>query len=54
MTKVPEPAHTVGSVDDCCTNYRPVFQNGLHFEQFTQLEMGLLAETKRKSLPRLP
>jgi SRSO17 transposase len=24
-----------------------------HFEQFTQLELGLLAETKRKSLPRL-
>jgi SRSO17 transposase len=24
-----------------------------HFEQFTQLELGMLAETKRKSLPRL-
>jgi SRSO17 transposase len=30
-----------------------VFTNVRHFEQFTHLELGLLAETKRKSLPRL-
>jgi SRSO17 transposase len=30
-----------------------VFHNVRHFEQFTQLILGLLAETKRKSLPRL-
>jgi SRSO17 transposase len=30
-----------------------MFHNVRHFEQFTQLELGMLAETKRKSLPRL-
>lgn len=30
-----------------------VFPNGRQFEQFTLLELGLVAETKRKSLPRL-
>jgi SRSO17 transposase len=30
-----------------------VFHNVRHFEQFTQLILGMLAETKRKSLPRL-
>jgi SRSO17 transposase len=30
-----------------------VFHNVRHFEQFTQLELGMLAETKRTSLPRL-
>jgi SRSO17 transposase len=53
MTKAREPAHTVAFVDDYCAHYRPVFRNVRHFEQFTRLELGLLAETKRKSLPRL-
>jgi SRSO17 transposase len=53
MTKPREAARTVAYVDDYCAHYRPVFSNVRHFEQFTQLELGLLAETKRKSLPRL-
>lgn len=53
MTKPREPGHTVAFVDDYCAHYRSVFHNVRHFEQFTQLELGLLAETKRKSLPRL-
>jgi SRSO17 transposase len=53
MTKAREPSHTVAFVDDYCAQYRSVFHNVRHFEQFTQLELGLLAETKRKSLPRL-
>lgn len=53
MTKPREPRHTVVFVDDYCAHYRAVFQHVRHFEQFTQLELGLLAETKRKSLPRL-
>ena len=53
MTKAREPAHTVAFVDDYCAHYRSVFANVRHFEQFTRLELGLLAETKRKSLPRL-
>jgi SRSO17 transposase len=53
MTRGREAAQTVAFVDDYCAHYRSVFANVRHFEQFTQLELGLLAETKRKSLPRL-
>src|SRR5260221_6254850 len=53
MTKPREPAPTVAFVDDYCTHYRAVFPNVRQFEQFTHLELGLVAETKRKSLPRL-
>jgi SRSO17 transposase len=53
MTKPRESAHTVAFVDDYCAHYRTVFPNVRQFEQFTHLELGLVAETKRKSLPRL-
>jgi SRSO17 transposase len=53
MTKPREPAPTVAFVDDYCAHYRAVFPNVRQFEQFTHLELGLVAETKRKSLPRL-
>jgi len=53
MTKARDPAPTVAFVDDYCAHYRSVFPNVRQFEQFTRLELGLVAETKRKSLPRL-
>ena len=53
MTKVREATHTVAFVDEYCAQYRALFANIRHFEQFTHLELGLVAETKRKSLPRL-
>jgi hypothetical protein len=53
MTKARESTPTVAFVDDYCAHYRSVFPNVRQFEQFTRLELGLLAETKRKSLPRL-
>ncbi len=53
MTKPHNPAQTVAFVDDFCAHYRAVFPNVRQFEQFTRLELGLVAETKRKSLPRL-
>jgi SRSO17 transposase len=53
MTKAREPAPTVAFIDDYCTHYQPVFPNVRQFEQFSRLELGLVAETKRKSLPRL-
>jgi len=43
----------VDFVDDSCAHYRAVFPNVRQVEQFTRLEIGLVAETKRKSLPRL-
>ena len=53
MTRIRAATHTVGCIDDYCTHYRSVFHNVRRVEQFTQLELGMLAETKRKSLPRL-
>src|SRR5258708_23640012 len=53
MTKPREPAPTVAFVDDYCTHYRAVFPNVRQCEQFTHLALGLVAETKRKALPRL-
>jgi SRSO17 transposase len=53
MTKAREAVHTVAFIDDYCAQYRTLFANVRHFEQFTALRLGLLAETKRKSLPRL-
>lgn len=53
MTRVRPATHTVAVIDSACAHYRSVFHNVRHFEQFTQLLLGLVAETKRKSLPRL-
>src|SRR5258708_26926679 len=53
MTKPREPTPTVAFVDDYCAHYRAVFPNVRQRDQFTHLELGLVAETKRKSLPRL-
>jgi SRSO17 transposase len=53
MTKPREPAPTVAFVDDYCTHYRAVFPHVRQFEQVTRRALGLVAETKRKSLPRL-
>ena len=53
MTRVRPAAPTVAFIDQYCAQYRPLFSNVRHFEQFTALHLGLLAETRRKSLPRL-
>jgi SRSO17 transposase len=53
MTRIRPANHTVAFIDEYCAHYRSVFHNVRHFEQFTQLILGLVAETKRKSLPRL-
>jgi len=53
MTRVRPATPTVACIDDYCAHYRSVFHNVRHFEQFTQLILGMLAETRRKSLPRL-
>src|SRR5262249_40619653 len=53
MTKIREAAHTVAFVDDYGAHSPTVFANMRHVEQFTALHLGLLVETRRKSLPRL-
>jgi SRSO17 transposase len=53
MSKTRPTTPTVGFIDDYCARYRDLFHNVRHFEQFTALHLGLLAETRRKTLPRL-
>jgi SRSO17 transposase len=53
MTRVRPATPTVAFIDQYCAQYRSLFHNVRHFEQFTALHLGLLAETRRKSLPRL-
>lgn len=53
MTRVRPATSTVAFIDQYCAPYRSLFGNVRHFEQFTALHLGLLAETRRKTLPRL-
>jgi SRSO17 transposase len=53
MSKVRPATPTVAFIDQYCSQYRGLFHNVRHFEQFTVLHLGLLAETRHKSLPRL-
>jgi SRSO17 transposase len=53
MTRVRPATPTVAFIDQYCAHFRSLFHNVRHFEQFTALHLGLLAETRRKSLPRL-
>src|SRR5215467_12843143 len=46
MTRVRQATPTVACIDEYCAHYRSVFHNVRHFEQFTQLILGLLAETR--------
>ena len=52
MSKTRPATPTVAFIDQYCAQYRALFHNVRHFEQFTALHLGLLAETRRKSLPR--
>jgi SRSO17 transposase len=53
VTRVRPATPTVTFIDQYCAQYRALFHNVRHFEQFTALHLGLLAETRHKSLPRL-
>ena len=53
MTRTRPATPTVAFIDQYCAHYRSLFHNVRHFDQFTSLHMGLLAETRHKSLPQL-
>jgi SRSO17 transposase len=53
MSKTRPATPTVAFIDQYCAQYRFLFQNVRHFEHFTALHLGLLAETRHQSLPRL-
>ena len=46
MTRVRPATPTVAFIDQYCAQYRGLFHNVRHFEQFTALHLGLLAETR--------
>jgi hypothetical protein len=49
MTRIRAATHTVGCIDAYCAHYRSVFHNVRHFEQFTQLILGMLARSSSDS-----
>jgi SRSO17 transposase len=53
MTRTRPATPTVAFIDQYCAHYRELFTNVRHFEHFTALHLGLLAETRHKSLPQL-
>jgi SRSO17 transposase len=53
MTRVRPATPTVAYLDQYCAQYRSLFKNVRHFEHVTALHLGLLAETRHKSLPQL-
>jgi SRSO17 transposase len=53
MSRIRPATPTVAFIDEYCAQYRSLFSNVRHFEHFTALHVGLLAETRHKSLPRL-
>ena len=53
MTKTRPATAMVALVNQYCAPYPSLFKNVRHFQQFTALHLGLLAETRHKALPRL-
>src|SRR5260370_2688139 len=53
MSKTRPASPTVAFIDQYCAKYGDLFDKVRHFEQYTALLLGLLAETRHKSLPRL-
>ncbi len=44
---------TVAFIDNYCQHYYSLFEDVIHFEAFKFLHLGMLSETKRKSLPEI-
>lgn len=53
MVKQREPVATVGFIDDYCQAYRPWFADVRNFEVIKFLQVGMLSEIPRKSLPAI-
>src|SRR5260221_11736346 len=53
MPSVRPAPPSVAFIHQYCAQTRPLSKNVRHYEQFTALHLGLLAETRHKSLPRL-
>jgi len=53
MTRTRPATPTVACIDQYCAHYRSLVKNVRHCEHLTAVHLGLLAETRHKSLPQL-
>ncbi len=53
VTPPREAKKTVAFIDQYCWIYRSLFDDVRHFENFKYFHLGILSETKRKSLPAI-
>jgi SRSO17 transposase len=53
MVKPRSPRPTVQCVDTYCELYRDLFREVRGYESFKYLQLGLISELKRKSLPAI-
>jgi SRSO17 transposase len=53
MTTAREPAITVSFIDQYCSQYRNLLPDVRTFERFKSLQLGLISEVKRKTLPAI-
>ena len=53
MVKAREAQKTVQLVDSYCENYKDLFVEVRAYEHFKQLQLGLISDIKRKSLPAI-
>ena len=48
-----EPASTIKFLDDCCQWYKKLFPEVRSFEAFKYLNVGMISDIKRKTLPAI-
>lgn len=48
-----KPVQTLKFVDDYCALYQDIFSEVRSFESFKHLNLGMISESKRKSLPEI-
>lgn len=53
MVERRQPNPTVDFIDEYCQYYRNLFSDVRGFEAFKYLHMGMISETKRKTLPAI-
>jgi SRSO17 transposase len=53
MTAPRDPISTVSFIDQYCSNYQHLFPDVRAFEHFKSLQLGMIADIKRKTLPAI-
>lgn len=53
VTQRRQAVSTVAFIDNYCQHYYSVFEDVRHFKSFKFLDLGMLSEMARKSLPKI-